>query len=382
MPVLLAPQRAPALRQLLQEADTIGLGYSYTGADTADTLAIAGIGSLQSAGPSEISFLSNPKLHEQLQGCRAAAVILRLQDWQAYQAASPGTPDWVVVLCEQPYLLYALLAQWFDHHRLANLPKGIHPSAVIADDVTLGDGVYVGPQAVIEAGSYIGAGTRIGAACVIGPDCRIGKDCLLHARVTLYHGVTVGARAVLHSGVVLGADGFGFAPDPRTPGAWAKIAQLAGVRVGDDVEIGANTTVDRGAIEDTTLGHGVKLDNQIMIGHNCRIGDHTAMAACVGVAGSTTMGKRCVIGGAAMFGGHLTLADDVHISGGTAVTADIPKPGRYTGVFPLAEHNTWQHNAAVIGQLAQLRKRLRTIERQTAGAASTRQSTNNMQDRQ
>jgi len=202
---------------------------------------------------------------------------------------------------------------------------------------------------------------------------------LLHARVTLYHGVRVGDRAILHAGVVLGADGFGFAPDPRTPGAWAKIAQLGGVQIGDDVEIGANTTVDRGAVEDTVLGHGVKLDNQIMIGHNCRIGDHTAMAACVGVAGSTTMGQRCVIGGAAMFGGHLTLGDDVHISGGTAVTSDILKAGRYTGVFPVAEHGAWQHNAAVIGQLAQLRKRLRAAERQAASQAGP---TNNKQDTQ
>ncbi len=234
---------------------------------------------------------------------------------------------------------------------------------------------------MIESGARLAAGVRIGAGCVIGAGSSIGADSLLHAHVTLYHGVHVGARAILHSGVVLGADGFGFAPDPRTPGAWAKIAQLGGVRIGDDVEIGANTTVDRGAVEDTVLGDGVKLDNQIMIGHNCRIGDHTAMAACVGVAGSTIMGQRCVIGGAAMFAGHLALGDDVHISGGTAVTSDIPKAGRYTGIFPVAEHGAWQHNAAVIGQLAQIRKRLRAAERQ--GAAGTPgQPKNHKQDTQ
>ncbi|WP_066455592.1 UDP-3-O-(3-hydroxymyristoyl)glucosamine N-acyltransferase [Castellaniella caeni] len=376
MPVLLAPDRAPVLPQLLQRADSVGLGCKITNAPGADTLRIAGLGSLTAAGGSEISFLSNPRLADQLRGCRAGAVILRPEDWQAFQAQHPGPVDWAVVLCAQPYLLYALLAQWFDQHRLANLPQGIHPSAVVAADATLEAGVHVGPLAIIESGCRIGAGTRIGAGCVIGPDCDIGRDSLLHAHVTLYHGVRVGARAILHAGVVLGADGFGFAPDPRTPGAWAKIAQLGGVRLGDDVEIGANTTVDRGAIEDTVLGNGVKLDNQIMIGHNCQIGDHTAMAACVGVAGSTTMGKRCVIGGAAMFGGHLTLADDVHISGGTAVTSDILKPGRYTGVFPVAEHTAWQHNAAVIGQLAQLRKRVRSAER----AAASGQPTHNKQD--
>ncbi|WP_323017502.1 UDP-3-O-(3-hydroxymyristoyl)glucosamine N-acyltransferase [Castellaniella sp.] len=377
MPVLLAPQRAPALSQLLQAADSVGLGCSITESAQADTLRIAGIGSLNTAGPAEISFLSNPRLQSQLAQCQAAAVILRPQDWTAFQAQHPEPPVWAAVLCSQPYLMYALLAQWFDRHRLADLPQGIHPSAVVADDAVLEAGVHIGPLAVIESRTRIGAGSRVGAGCVIGPDCTIGRDSLLHAHVTLYHGVQVGARAILHAGVVLGADGFGFAPDPRTSGAWAKIAQLGGVRIGDDVEIGANTTVDRGAVEDTVLGNGVKLDNQIMIGHNCRIGDHTAMAACVGVAGSTVMGQRCVIGGAAMFGGHLTLGDDVHISGGTAVTSDILKAGRYTGVFPVAEHGTWQHNAAVIGQLAQLRKRVRATERQ---AASPAEPMNNKQD--
>jgi len=380
MPVLLAPEQAPALPQLLEAADTVGLQSSILDAGGGRDRRIAGIGSLTTAGASEITFLSNPRLQDQLDGCRAAAVILRPQDWAAYQQRHPQAPPWGVVLCEQPYLLYALLAQWFDQHRLGTLPRGIHPSAVIADDAILDEGVHVGPLAVIEARTHVHAGVRIGAGCVIGPDCSIGQDSLLHAHVTLYHGVHVGARAILHSGVVLGADGFGFAPDPRTPGAWAKIAQLGGVRVGDDVEIGANTTVDRGAVEDTVLGHGVKLDNQIMIGHNCRIGDHTAMAACVGVAGSTTMGRRCVIGGAAMFGGHLTLGDDVHISGGTAVTSDILEAGRYTGVFPLAKHAAWQHNAAVIGQLAQLRKRVRAIERQ--GPAGSPGLRNDKQDTQ
>lgn len=363
MPVLLASEAAPVLSRLLEAADTAGLGCSIErGGDPEPR--ITGIGSLTSAGAGEISFLSNPRLNAGLDSCQASAIILRPEDWADFRQRCGDPVRWVPVLCAQPYLMYALIAQWFDRHRLAALPGGIHPSAVIAPDAILEDGVCVGPTAVIEARTHLHAGVRIEAGCVIGPDCVIGRDSLLHARVTLYHGVRVGARAILHSGVVLGADGFGFAPDPRTPGAWAKIAQLGGVSVGDDVEIGANTTVDRGALEDTTLGNGVKLDNQIMIGHNCRIGDHTAMAACVGVAGSTIMGKRCMIGGAAMFGGHLTLGDDVHISGGTAVISDILRAGRYTGVFPVAEHTVWQHNAAVIGQLAELRKRLRAAERQ------------------
>ncbi|HUH86787.1 MAG TPA: UDP-3-O-(3-hydroxymyristoyl)glucosamine N-acyltransferase, partial [Pusillimonas sp.] len=188
---------------------------------------------------------------------------------------------------------------------------------------------------------------------------------LLHAGVTLYHGVHIGDRVIVHSGAVLGADGFGFAPHPGSePGAWAKIAQLGGVSIGNDVEIGANTTVDRGALEDTVIGNGVKLDNQIMVAHNVRIGEHTAMAACVGIAGSTVIGARCTIGGAAMLSGHIVLGDDVHVSGGTAITSNVEKPGRYTGVYPFDEHVGWQRNAAVLGQLSHLRRRLRTLEKQ------------------
>jgi UDP-3-O-[3-hydroxymyristoyl] glucosamine N-acyltransferase len=236
---------------------------------------------------------------------------------------------------------------------------------VVADDATIEAGVRIGPHCVVESGARIGRDTVLGPGCVIGAGSSVGPGSRLHAHVTLYEGVTVGARAIIHSGAVLGADGFGFAPDPSLgKGAWGKIPQLGGVTIGDDVEIGANTTIDRGALEDTLVSDGVKLDNQIMVGHNCRIGAHTAMAACVGVAGSTTIGERCTIGGAAMLSGHLTLGDDVHISGGTAVTSNISKPGRYTGVFPYAEHGDWQRNAAVIQQLAQLRRRVRTLEKE------------------
>lgn len=364
MPVLLAPDQAPSLPDLLSAANTVGLDCTLVESSAASIPLIGGIGSLSAAGPQEISFLSNPKLASQLEASGAAAIILREQDWQAYQVDHPGTPAWRVVLCKQPYLMYALLAQWFDQHRLASLPSGIHPTAVIAESARIGEGVSVGPFTVIEAGARIGAGTRIGSGCSIGPDASIGRDGIVYARVTLYHDTAVGDRVILHSGVVLGADGFGFAPNPfGETGAWAKIAQIGRVVLGDDVEIGANTTVDRGAIEDTVLGNGVKLDNQIMVGHNCRIGDHTAVAACAGIAGSTHIGQRCTIGGAAMLSGHLVLGDDVHVSGGTAVTSDVLEPGRYTGVFPFARHDQWQRYAAVITQLAQLRKRLRSLEK-------------------
>lgn len=359
MPLLLAPEQAIALDQLLAEANVFGVDCKPVAGS--GNPAIRGLGSLSSACPEQISFLSNPKLQGQLADCHAAAVIVTPEVWET--ALKGKDIRFVAVLCSEPYLMYALLAQWFDRHRLEKLPRGIHPSAVIADTAHLEEGVSVGPHCVIEDGVTIGRGSRLGPGCVVGAGSSLGQDCLLHARVTLYHGVKIGDRAILHSGCVLGADGFGFAPDPRGQGGWAKIAQLGGVVIGDDVEIGANTTVDRGALEDTVLGNGVKLDNQIMIGHNSQVGDHTAMAACVGVAGSTVIGKRCTLAGAAMTAGHLTLGDDVHISGATAVTSSILKPGRYTGVFPYSDHSEWQRNAAVLPQLNALRRRLRALER-------------------
>jgi len=368
MPVLLAPEQAVSLHRLLTEANVAGIDCRPApGHEWPESRGIRGLGSLSAAGPEEISFLSNPRLHDQLHACGAAAVIVTPAVWESSLRHRP--PAFVPVLCSEPYLLYALLAQWFDRHRLAGLERGVHPTAVVAPSAQIEEGVSIGPHCVVEDGARIGRGSRLGPGCVVGAGSSLGRDCLLYARVTLYHGVTVGDRAILHSGCVLGADGFGFAPDPRTKGAWAKIAQLGGVTLGNDVEIGANTTIDRGALEDTVLGDGVKLDNQIMIGHNSQIGDHTAMAACVGVAGSTIIGKRCTLAGAAMTAGHITLGDDVHVSGATAITSSIHKPGRYTGVFPYSEHSDWQRNAAVLPQLGTLRRRLRALERRQSGPA-------------
>jgi len=367
MPVLLDSAHAPTLDVLLASANTQGLDWQLAPPPGVAVARIAGIGTLSGAGGEEITFLANRRYQAQLAATRAAAVIVPPEAARALQAQQPP-PPYALVICPHPYLLYARLAQWFEAASRPAEPAGVHPTAVVAGDARLEAGVHVGPHCVIEAGARIGRGTVLGPGCVIGRGAELGPDCRLHARVTLYHGVRVGARAIIHSGAVLGADGFGFAPDPSLgKGAWGKIPQLGGVRVGDDVEIGANTTVDRGALEDTTLCDGVKLDNQIMVAHNVRIGAHTAIAACVGIAGSTTIGERCTIGGASMLSGHLTLGDDVHISGGTAVTSDIAKPGQYTGVYPYAEHAQWQRNAAVISQLSQLRRRVQALEKdQTA----------------
>lgn len=364
MPVLLDLARAPTLEALLSAANTQGMDWRISEVSGADPMRVCGIGTLASAGRQELSFLSNPRYQSQLGATGAGAVIVSPEVAEALEAQGSDRPPFALVVCKHPYLLYARIAQWFDTARRPALPAETHPSAVVAPDAIIEEGVRIGPNCVVESGARIGRGTVLGPGCVIGAGSSIGSDGRLHANVTLYEGVKIGARVILHSGAVLGADGFGFAPDPSLgKGAWGKIPQFGGVSLGDDVEIGANTTVDRGALEDTVLADGVKLDNQIMVGHNCRIGAHTAMAACVGVAGSTTIGERCTIGGAAMLSGHLVLGDDVHISGGTAVTSNISKPGRYTGVFPYAEHGDWQRNAAVIQQLAQLRRRVRTLEK-------------------
>lgn len=356
MPVLLAAMQAPSLAELLSFVQQQGLEARLADQAQAD-IRICGIGSLANAGPTEISFLSNPQLKDQLATSQAAAVIMSNEVYQDLDEPF----SFAVVLFDQPYLLYALLAQWFDQHRINALAPGIHPTAVIHESACIADNVHIGPYCVVEAEVEIAQGSRLGAGCIIGQQSRIGSYALLHPRVTLYHQVCVGDRTILHSGCVLGADGFGFAPHPQ--GGWAKIAQIGAVVIGNDVEIGANTTVDRGALDDTIISDGVKLDNQIMVGHNVHIGAHTAIAACVGIAGSTHIGARCIVGGAAMISGHLHIADDVQISGGTAVTSSIKQAGRYSGVYPYAEHKDWQRNAAVVSQLSQIRKRLRSLER-------------------
>jgi UDP-3-O-[3-hydroxymyristoyl] glucosamine N-acyltransferase len=235
----------------------------------------------------------------------------------------------------------------------------VHPSAAVDPSAVLGEGVSVGPFAVIEAGAWVGEGAVIGAHCVVGAGAAVGARTRLAPRVTLAAGCRIGARGIVHSGAVIGADGFGFAPHQ---GRWEKIEQLGGVRIGDDVEIGANTCIDRGALQDTVIEDGVKLDNLIQIGHNVRIGAHTAMAGCAGVAGSATIGAHCQIGGAAIILGHLTIADRVIISAGSAVTRSIRKPGQYSGLFPIDDNAAWEKNAATLRHLYELRERIRALE--------------------
>jgi UDP-3-O-[3-hydroxymyristoyl] glucosamine N-acyltransferase len=312
------------------------------------------IGSLEGATPSTITLLSNVKLRRLLAESDAGCVIVgpALRDAAVERGAAIVTPD--------PYLYYARLTQWWAARTRRSATLGVHPSALVDPSARIGADASIGPFAVIEAEASVGDGAVIGAHCFIGFRAVVGSATRLAARVTFGARCRIGARGIIHSGAVIGADGFGFAPNE---GRWEKIEQLGAVSIGDDVEIGANTCIDRGALDDTVIADGVKLDNLIQIAHNVRIGEHSALAGCVGVAGSAVIGKHCTIGGAGMIVGHLEIADHVHISGGTLVSRSIRKPGVYTGVFPIDENATWEKNAATLRQLHALRDRLRKLER-------------------
>jgi len=309
---------------------------------------------LETAGSGAISFLSNPRYAAQLASTRAACVIVAesMRDAALARGAAIVVPD--------PYLYFARLTRWWAARTRRPAAPGVHPSAVVHPSASIADGVSVGPLAVIEQGVHLGAGVVVGPHCSIGEGTRIGEQTRLAARVSIAAGCTIGARCIVHSGVVIGADGFGFAPNQ---GRWEKIEQLGGVRIGDDVEIGANTCIDRGALGDTVIDDGVKLDNLIQVGHNVQIGKHTAMAGCVGIAGSARIGAHCTVGGAAGIAGHITIADHVHIGPMAIVSHSITKPGHYSGVFPIDDNAAWLKNAAAVRQLSAMRERLRALEK-------------------
>ena len=310
---------------------------------------IGGVGTLSGAGPDAVSFLANPKYRSQLAGSRAGLVVVREGDADGHAGDVLVAPD--------PYVAFARIAALFEP-TLARA-VGIHPSAVVDPGAEVDPDAVIGPHASIGAGSRIGPGAVIGPGCVIGEDCVVGDDSTLVARVTLVRRVTLGRRVRVHPGAVLGADGFGLAlaRDEGEP-HWIKVPQLGGVRVGDDCEIGANTTIDRGALEDTVLEHDVRLDNQIQIAHNVHVGAHTAMAGCVAVAGSTRIGRYCMIGGAAGIAGHLEICDRVVVTAMTLVTHSIREPGEYSSGTPLMDSRSWRRNAVRFKQLDALARRV------------------------
>jgi UDP-3-O-[3-hydroxymyristoyl] glucosamine N-acyltransferase len=315
------------------------------------------VGTLENAGNHSITFLTHERFLHQLPHTQASAVIL--------SAAHKNATALPRIVCSNPYVYFARVSALLNPAEPAE--PGVHPSASIAVSAVVGAKVSIGPNAVLGRNVQLGEGVVIGANCCVGDGTRIGAETALFPNVTIYHDCRIGARCILHAGVVVGADGFGIAPEN---GRWVKVPQVGRVLIGDDVEVGANTTIDRGAIDDTVIENGVKLDNLIQIAHNVHIGEHTAIAACTGIAGSVRIGRRCRIAGAVGIAGHLSIVDDVEISAKTLITKSISEPGTYSGGYPFEPNRLWRRNAVQIRHLdalaqtvKQLEKRLAEIER-------------------
>jgi UDP-3-O-[3-hydroxymyristoyl] glucosamine N-acyltransferase len=317
---------------------------------------IDGIAPLADAGATHISFLSNSKLRALAAQSQAAALIVTPSD----DATVAATYEGARIVTKNPYAYFARTAQYFAALTAFVPAPGIDPSASVHPGALIDPSACIGPHVTIEAGAQVGAGAVIDAGSFIGREAVIGAGTHLFANATFHARCVIGQRGIIHSGAVIGTDGFGFAVEG---GVYIKIPQTGRVVIGDDVDVGANTCIDRGALADTIIEDGVKLDNQIQIGHNCHIGAHTAMAGCVGVAGSAIIGKHCTFGGAAMVLGHLTIADNVHISSGSMVSRSILEAGQYTGFYPLAKNAEWEKSAAIVRNLATMREKMRAMEK-------------------
>lgn len=313
---------------------------------------ITGLATLQSAESGQLSFLSNLSYADQLKSSKASAILID----EKFLDSCPGNK----LVTALPYVAFAKASQLFDD--TPQQATGIHGAAHIDPSATLGKNVSVAANAVIDANVELGDDVVVGAGCYIGPESSLGKGCELHSNVTLYHRVKLGRNVEIHSGSVIGADGFGFAFDGAKS---IKIRQLGGVSIGDDVEIGAGTTIDRGALEDTEIGNGVKIDNQVQIAHNCKVGEHTIICGCTAIAGSVTIGKHCIMGGASGAVGHITIADKVQVSAMTLVSQSIEEPGMYSTGTIQAKTPQWKRNAIRFQQLDSIAKRLKEIENST-----------------
>jgi len=312
---------------------------------------VSQIGTLESAVAGQIAFLANAKYRKQLEASRASAVILSEADADATQLPR--------IVTNNPYSYFAKLSAFLNP--LREFVPGIHPSAAIADGAHVSPQAHIGPHVSVGEGASIGAGTVVMAGCSIGEGASLGENTRLYPRVVVYHDCIIGNHVIAHSGAVIGADGFGIAMEE---GRWLKIPQIGRVVIGDHVEIGANTTIDRGALDDTVIEEGVKLDNQIQVAHNVRIGAHTAIAGCVGIAGSANIGRYCRIGGAASILGHLQIADKVEVSAGTVISKSIREAGSYTGTFPFSENHAWRKNAVQLRHLDEMAERIKKLEQQ------------------
>ncbi len=325
---------------------------------------VGGLAPLDQAGPHQLAFLANPKYLSQVETTRAGAVLIKPQDLEKLGAAAEGRN---FIVTANPYAYFARVAQMFIDLAAPKRAAGVHPSARVDPAAQVAASAVIGPNVTIEAGAVIGEQVRLDANVFVGAGTRIGEGSHLYPNVVVYHGCDVGERAIIHSGAVIGSDGFGFAPDfegdgdART-GSWVKIPQVGGVKIGPDVEIGANTTIDRGAMADTVIEECVKIDNLVQIAHNCRIGAYTVVAGCAGIAGSTRIGRHCMIGGAVGIAGHVTLGDYVIVTAQSGVSKSLPKAGMYTSAFPAVEHGDWNRSAALVRNLDKLRDRIRSLE--------------------
>jgi len=312
---------------------------------------ISQIATLEKAQPDQISFLTNSKYRAQLASTQAGAVILGEAD-----ADATGLPR---IISDNAYAYFARVSALLNP--LPEAKPGIHPGAFIGAGAAIDATASIAATAVIGEGARIGAYSVVGAGCCIGANVVIGSHARLYPRVVIYHGCVIGDNLIAHSGAVIGSDGFGFAMDA---GRWIKIQQIGRVMIGNDVEIGANTTIDRGALDDTVIEDGVKLDNQIQVAHNVHIGAHTAIAGCVGIAGSTTIGRYCRIGGSAGILGHLQIADHVEIAAFTLIGKSIREAGSYAAIFPFAKSEDWRKNAVHLRHLDDLVQRVKTLEQE------------------
>jgi len=323
-----------------------------TGAELRGTggRSIEGVATLINATSEQLSFFTNSRYHHDLLQTQAGAVVLAAEDVDDCPVTA--------LIVDNPRAVYAQIVRLL--HPESKPQSGIDPTASIDRGADIDPTAWIGPNAVVEAGAVVAARVQIGSGSVVGRGAEIGADTRLAANVTLYERVSIGQRCLIHSGAVIGADGFGFA---NNSGVWDKVPQLGSVVIGDDVEIGACTTIDRGALEDTVIENGVKLDNLIQIAHNVHIGEHTAMAACTGIAGSTRVGKRCTLAGGVILVGHIELVDDVHVTCMSLVTKSINKPGSYSSGSPLQESGEWRKNAVRVKQLDAMARKLKTLER-------------------
>jgi UDP-3-O-[3-hydroxymyristoyl] glucosamine N-acyltransferase len=328
--------------------------------------AFIGLAPLEPAQSNQISFLSNPLYRQQASDSLAGALIVSKADLEFLQVnPSAHSSKRVYFVSKNPYATFARMAQFFAKESSPKYAPGIHPSAAIDSTAVVPASCHIGPFVQIGAGVKLGERISILGNSSIARDSIIASDTLIYPSVSIYYGTHIGERCIIHSGAVIGADGFGFAPDfSATGGEWVKIPQTGGVLIGNDVEIGASTTIDRGAMSDTMIGSGTKIDNQVQIAHNVTVGECCVIAGCAAISGSTKIGNFCIIGGASNFAGHLTIADRTTVSGNTSIIRSITEPGQhFTGVYPSMLHSAWEKNAAILRGLDKIRQRLRLLDK-------------------